>query len=587
MFARSEAAFARGNLPAARAALIAILPHTGEHPAVLHLLALVEKRSDRKQAAADAFVRALRAAPRDAQIHGNYANLLDDLGRLDEALLHYDRAIAAAPSVADTRVNRALLLQRLKRPAEALAELDQAARLARPGARLHTARGLVLRELEQLDDAAAAFDAALAIEPARAAALVGRARVALERGEADAAARYGAALAVRQGDVELRLGEALALEAGGAAAASTLLADTVAAMPTWAEGHAQLARMRSEEADGDDPTRSFRAALARHPRDAGLNAAYWQTLIRAERFADLLGAIDTARGHLPDDRSMLVAEAIGASETGDNSRAETVFQRLDPGADINLAQARHRLRTGDPERAAAILQEMVTDAPGDIGAWAHLLLAWRLLDDDRQHWLAGQPGLYRAVELELSATELEDLANLLRTLHRTRAHPIGQSLRGGTQTRGRLFARLEPELRRMKARIEAAVRAHVAAMPPRDDGHPLLRYRDATFALAGSWSVRLRESGFHVNHIHPEGLFSSACYIALPESIGGEGGRDGWLDLGSPPVELGLALDPIASIEPRPGRLALFPSYLFHGTRPFRGGERLTIAFDVRADQTG
>jgi hypothetical protein len=34
-------------------------------------------------------------------------------------------------------------------------------------------------------------------------------------------------------------------------------------------------------------------------------------------------------------------------------------------------------------------------------------------------------------------------------------------------------------------------------------------------------------------------------------------------------------------IQPRPGLLALFPSTLFHGTRPFRAGERLTAAFDV------
>jgi hypothetical protein len=25
----------------------------------------------------------------------------------------------------------------------------------------------------------------------------------------------------------------------------------------------------------------------------------------------------------------------------------------------------------------------------------------------------------------------------------------------------------------------------------------------------------------------------------------------------------------------------LFPSFLFHGTRPFLGGERLTVAFDL------
>jgi hypothetical protein len=44
---------------------------------------------------------------------------------------------------------------------------------------------------------------------------------------------------------------------------------------------------------------------------------------------------------------------------------------------------------------------------------------------------------------------------------------------------------------------------------------------------------------------------------------------------------LALNLDPLHMIRPQPGRLALFPSTMFHGTRPFPAGERMTVAFDV------
>jgi hypothetical protein len=57
----------------------------------------------------------------------------------------------------------------------------------------------------------------------------------------------------------------------------------------------------------------------------------------------------------------------------------------------------------------------------------------------------------------------------------------------------------------------------------------------------------------------------------------------GWLQLGAPPSELGLDLQPYRMIEPRPGRLILFPSTMWHGTLPFAAGERLTVAFDVAA----
>lgn len=39
---------------------------------------------------------------------------------------------------------------------------------------------------------------------------------------------------------------------------------------------------------------------------------------------------------------------------------------------------------------------------------------------------------------------------------------------------------------------------------------------------------------------------------------------------------------PLRLVQPKPGRLVLFPSYWWHGTRPFHSTEpRTTIAFDV------
>ena len=92
--------------------------------------------------------------------------------------------------------------------------------------------------------------------------------------------------------------------------------------------------------------------------------------------------------------------------------------------------------------------------------------------------------------------------------------------------------------------------------------------------------MRLTGEGFHVNHVHPAGWISSAFYVALPEAAMSGDGPCGWLSIGEP-TELGLDLPPIRLIEPKPGRLVLFPSTMWHGTRPFAAGERLTVAFDV------
>ena len=586
LFARAEQAFVGGRLEAARRDLEAVRRAAGEHPTVLHLLALVEKKSGRTEAARQAFARAAALAPGDAQIAANYANLLSETGETEEALALYGRALAAKPGFGDARYNRALLLQRLGRFEEALADLDACLGAGSPDAKVHSARGSVLMAIGRFDEAAAAYDAALALAPDRAVALHGRARAAMEQGEADAPLFYRRALAKKPGDSELLLGLAEALEAQGDPEGLAVLRETVAQRPDWVTGHEVLARMRSEAGEPDDFADHYAKSLAARPDDRALHVSYWQSLARGEKHEAALRALQAARGRIGEDAPMRLMEAVFTGEAGDPAAALAMLDRIGDGAGdpgVKFARGRIALRAGDAAQAADLLEQVTAADPAGIGAWAHLDLAWRLTGDARHEWLSGQPGLFGPRDLGLGADALARLAELLRSLHRTRSHPIGQSLRGGTQTRGRLFNRDEPEIVALQATIAAAVEDHRRGLPPHDPTHPLLRHRDSALAITGSWSVRLVSQGFHVNHIHPEGVLSSACYVSLPVSLGGADTRDGWLELGRPPVELGLKLEPLAAIEPKPGRLALFPSYLFHGTRPFADGERLTVAFDVAA----
>jgi hypothetical protein len=106
--------------------------------------------------------------------------------------------------------------------------------------------------------------------------------------------------------------------------------------------------------------------------------------------------------------------------------------------------------------------------------------------------------------------------------------------------------------------------------------------RDRRIRFSGSWSVRLRGAGFHVNHVHPQGWISSALYAALPDRGEARSTDAGWLKLGEAPAGLAPDLSPTQLIEPQVGRLVLFPSWMWHGTVPFEQGDRLTVAFDVR-----
>jgi hypothetical protein len=185
--------------------------------------------------------------------------------------------------------------------------------------------------------------------------------------------------------------------------------------------------------------------------------------------------------------------------------------------------------------------------------------------------------------LDYSAGELEELAAVLRRLHIARGPYIEQSVRGGVQTDTdrQLFFRAEAEIQMVRAKACTAIRDYVARMPAHVPGHPLLGAPRERILFSGSWSVRLSSRGFHASHTHPMGWISSALYVVLPDPRQLGAPPAGWIRFGTPPQSLGLNVPAYVEIEPKPGRLVLFPSTMWHETVPFDEGERLVVAFDV------
>jgi hypothetical protein len=78
------------------------------------------------------------------------------------------------------------------------------------------------------------------------------------------------------------------------------------------------------------------------------------------------------------------------------------------------------------------------------------------------------------------------------------------------------------------------------------------------------------------------GWISSCYYVAVPKAVEDTQARQGWIKFGEPSFPLPLKDAIRRAIQPRPGRLVLFPSYMWHGTIPFHDAQpRTTIAFDV------
>jgi hypothetical protein len=213
--------------------------------------------------------------------------------------------------------------------------------------------------------------------------------------------------------------------------------------------------------------------------------------------------------------------------------------------------------------------------------------AWRMKDDPRDNGLNDYNALVRGYDLAPPEgfSSMEDfnaeLAAWLEGAHPGTREHLEQSLRGGSQTEGHLFSLGNPLITKLRTRIDEAVARYIAELPV-NERHPFLARRSMRFGYVGAWSSRMQDRGFHVNHIHPQGWISSAYYVAVPKVSADSEARQGWLKFGEPGLEVKLK-DPVRlAVQPVPGRLILFPSYMWHGTIPFHeAAVRTTIAFDV------
>ena len=255
----------------------------------------------------------------------------------------------------------------------------------------------------------------------------------------------------------------------------------------------------------------------------------------------------------------------------------------DPRTIVLMCDAQLGLgRAGPAARMAQALHERM---PDEQQVLARLATAWRMMDDPRYRELYDYPAMVRGWTIDTPdgwsdlTAYLGDLAQALRRENVLRGHPFDQSLRHGSQTLTDLGLSEDPAIKGFFQAIDGPIRRHMEAIGQGSD--PLRRRNTGKYRIQGAWSVRLRPSGFHVDHVHQKGWLSSACHIELPPVVDA-GRQEGWLKFGEPGVPTLPVQGPEHLVKPEPGRLVLFPSYMWHGTVPFEGGEdRLTVAFDV------
>lgn len=547
-----------------------------------------------------AFGRAAMLAPGNEVITLNHATWLARSGRPGEAL----RVLAASPATARTTLHAGSLHLRLGQPGEARAAFERAIALGATSAQAWHGLGSALQALDELEAAEDALQRATTLAPDAAPAWVNRGAVLRRLGRLQEARDcLLRAQALGHDTPEVRnalLG--LLQDQGQPARALAAARELVARDPGFVGGHESLAHLLWEHGDalapGEDPLAPLCAAARAQPANLPLQLACVRALLEAGRSAAALEWLQPLRRATPGQPALdwLAADALDRLDRG--SEAATLYARVaaqlgDARVDFLNAYARHAFRAGRIDLARACAERATQRDPRNQEAWSLLGTAWRLAGDPREDWLFGYDRLVGEIPIEPPPGHgdlpgfLQALDATLAGLHLASREPRAQSVRGGTQTPGRLFGRDDPLIRAAAGILQAAVEGWLAGLPD-DPRHPFLARRQRGIRFVGSWSVRLRSAGHHADHIHDEGWLSSAFYVALPPSVRKPGaasgtGGPGWLQLGRPMALLGLELGPRRLVQPRPGTLVVFPSYLWHGTAPFDDpGPRVTMAFDMQ-----
>jgi Flp pilus assembly protein TadD len=270
-------------------------------------------------------------------------------------------------------------------------------------------------------------------------------------------------------------------------------------------------------------------------------------------------ALQVARGafaHLPDDPTVAENFVVAALACGAREEALPVVEKFRVRASRDQRWITYRLDIARLRGESAF------------AAWYDPARVVTVLD------LPAPAGFASLAEFHAALTPA------LMARHRSSSHPLDQSLRQGTQTSRNLLLNSGPYISALLNSFRAAL-AEFQSRIGREAAHPVSARNLSPAQIVGCWSVRLRRGGHHVNHIHPQGWLSSAYYVSIPPEVDDVTSRPGWLKFGEPRFAIpGLAT--LLHVQPKPGRLVLFPSYLWHGTEALRDdAPRLSVAFDA------
>lgn len=350
------------------------------------------------------------------------------------------------------------------------------------------------------------------------------------------------------------LAQLIWMKTGDRDKAMSVLNAAIKAYPSVAALHITRAQIYGQTGDHDTEYMIVKEAARLSNGDPMLEYSACNSALAAKKF----------------DEALEYGERIARALPQDNGAVSTYCQAL--------------LATGDGRGALQVADALCARDPMNQLFIALQATAYRLTGDERYHELFDYDAFVFTSPLDApkgwSSLEsyLDDLIEGLDAAHSYKTHPFSQSVRHGSQISS-INGSENPAMRAYTEAMAGPVGRYVERLTGGED--PLRSRNIGGFRMFSTFSVNLHPSGFHVNHVHPQGWLSSACHLRLAEHDP-ENENAGWLKFGEPGVATSPELPPERFVKPSPGVVAIFPSYMWHGTERFeKGAPRLTVASDI------
>ncbi|HEV2302606.1 MAG TPA: tetratricopeptide repeat protein [Stellaceae bacterium] len=404
-------------------------------------------------------------------------------------------------------------------------------------------------------------------------------------------------LALRPVNPDVVLGYAgrLALEIGDHGEAAALYGRAAALRPDIAEVHYNFAGALSQLGRLDEAAGAYRTALALRP----------DFMPAHHNLGNVLRGLGRTEEAVEAYRRALAVEATAEGER-DLGVALSLLGQLDeaiaawrrslalPGhrTDLYSNLANALLEQGDAAGALAACERWLALVPASIEGAALQALALnalgdkqgarRLLDFDRFvrviDFTAPPPGFASLAAFNAALAEHVERHPTLKVPPRDQPTYHHDAL----QITDELLSPPRGPMVAFETMMRRAVMNYAEGVP-RQPPHPFPEHIPPRWHF-GCWATRLLGEGNLEPHIHFTGYIGGVYYPLLPDVVKEEGrGEAGWFELGRAPERLACNAEPLTRrIQPREGRLILFPGYFFHATIPFTAPQqRISIAFDV------